>query len=187
MIFGLSSEQGILHLASMEQVKTAFTELARVTKKGGWLYTVYGLHGGLFEAVYPAIRAYYRDNPEFKNLIDNISPQNFDDIFTFIKTYSENNGITVQLDRDVLKKLFDIDLCVTIQNIVQAPVRLPISEEFILDQYSCNSFSAPRRLKRFVRRSNIRKYFAPLHFMQSYPISRILYGSGNLEFIAQKL
>ena len=177
----------LLHLANIEQVQVAFSELARVTKKGGWLYTVYGLHGGLFEAIYPAIRAYYRENIDFKNLIDNISPENFDDVFTFIERESKDNGLSLNLDRDRVKALFDTDLCVTIQNIIQAPVRLPISEEFVLDQYNTHGFGAPRRLKRFVQRENIRQYFAPLHFVQDHPISKILYGSGNLEFIAKKL
>lgn len=176
----------LLHLANMEQVENAFSELARVTKKGGWLYTVYGLHGGLFEAIYPVIRTYYREHEDFRNLIDNISPENFRELAEFVSKESAANGIPLDIDIDAVSKMLDIDLCVTLQNIIQAPVRLPISEAFVLNEYSRHGFAPPRRLQRFVQRQNIRKFFAPLHYEHEHPVSKMLYGSGNLEFIARK-
>jgi ubiquinone/menaquinone biosynthesis C-methylase UbiE len=67
----------LLHLADMQQAKVAFSELARVVKPGGYVYTVFGLHGGLFEAIYPAVREFYKTNSDFKELIDNIEPKDF--------------------------------------------------------------------------------------------------------------
>ena len=43
-----------------------------------------------------------------------------------------------------------------------------------------------RRLRRYVKRENIRKFSAPLHYDVEHPISKLLYGSGNLEFIGKK-
>lgn len=176
----------LLHLADFDQVSRAFSELARVTKKGGYLYTVYGLFGGLLEAVYPAIRAYYRENAEFRTLIDNISPEDFSGVARFIQEEAARHGARLDFDLEAFCKTLDVDFCVTLQNIIQAPVRLQISPEYVLEKYRMHGFEAPRRLKRFVHRKNLRQVFAPLHFAHEHPLSQILYGSGNLEYLAQK-
>lgn len=184
--FDLVSCHGVLvHLADFEQVEKAFAELARVTKPGGYLYTVYGLHGGLFEALYPAIRGYYRRDADFKAWVDTISPESFSELFDFMEGQAEAQGAE-PLRLHELKELFDVDLCVSIQNIIQAPVRLSISPEFVEAHYVQYGFEAARRLQRYVHRKNIRKFFAPLHFARQHPVARFLYGSGNLEYIAHK-
>lgn len=173
----------LVHLNNKDAVVTAFAELARVTKPDGYLYTVFGLVGGLFEeAILPAVRKYYRENEVFRILIDNLSPKDFERVISKIM---EAHNITEDLT--AVCHLFDVDFCVFIQNALQSPVRLKIPEDFIRKQFSENGFGEPRRLKRFVKRNNIRKFFAPLHFDHEYPISRILYGSRNLEFIARKV
>ena len=177
----------LLHLANYEQIESAFSELSRVTKKGGHLYTVFGVDGGLLEDhIIPAAREYYSVNKEFKTLIDNISPSNFEEIFENIKKTSEDYGIAFDIDEITLRKMFDLDFCVMLQNLLQAPIRLKVSESDILGYYENNKFQHPKRLKRFVKRQNIRKYTAPLHYLTEFPISKIIYGSGHLEFIAQK-
>lgn len=175
----------LLHLADMDQARQAFSELARVTRPGGHLYTVYGLYGGLWEAIYPAIRDHYRDNRAFRELIDHLQPSDFHALLDFIATtLRDRQGESI--DVGGLKELIDTDLCVTIQNILQAPVRLQISPEWIAHAYGSHGFEAPRPLKRYVTRHNIRKYFAPLHYFREHPVSQLLYGSGNLEYIARK-
>lgn len=177
----------LVHLNNVEEVEKAFSELCRVTKPEGYLYTVFGVVGGFFEdAIVPAVRDYYRTNLEFKNLIDNIKQEDFSKVIDFIskeiKKHTEE-----EYDLNFLKDLLDTDLCVTIQNIIQAPVRLKIDKSFIINQYTKNNFDNIKPLKRYVKRENIRKFFAPLHFEREYPISQILYGGGNLEFIARKI
>jgi len=177
----------LLHLNNMKEVDKAFSELARVTKRReGYLYTVFGSVGGLFEdAINPAIREHYRKNEEFKNFIDNISPKYFADALQLIKkTIFRKMGQRLSLK--FFEGLFDEEYCVTIQNIIQAPVRLSIDENYILNLYSKRGFKKTKRLKRFVKRSNIRKFFAPLHYERDNRISKILYGSGNLEFISHR-
>ena len=172
----------LVHLNDMDEVVRAFSELARVTKTGGYLYTVFGVVGGLFEdAIFPALRKYYRENKRFRNLVDNLSPKDFEEVIARI---CKDENITENLD--FISHLFDVDFCVTVQNVLQAPVRLKIPEDFIRKQYEKNGFIEPRKLKRYVKRHNIRKFFAPLHYDRDYSISQILYGSGNLEFIGGK-
>jgi len=176
----------LVHLNDFQEVEKAFSELSRVIKSGGHLYTVFGHVGGLFEgAIVPAVREYYRTNSALKDLIDNIQEKDFEDVTEFIsKKMKEHTN--EDLDLSFLKEMFDTDLCVTIQNIIQAPVRLKIDENYIKEQYLHNGFTNIERLRRYVKRENIRKFFAPLHYERDYPLSKILYGSGNLEFLAQK-
>jgi len=176
----------LVHLNNVNEVKKAFSELSRVTRDNGYLYTVFGVSGGLFEDVInPAIRSYYHTNANFKKFIDNIDPNDFQQLFDFI-AHSISKNTNEKIDLSNLKKLFDVDYCVMVQNIIQAPVRLDINEKMILSLYNKNGFAQPTRLKRYVKRSNIRKYFAPLHFARDYYISKMLYGSGNLEFLGRK-
>ena len=79
--------------------------------------------------------------------------------------------------------MFDLDFCVMLQNLLQAPVRLKVSESDILGYYKNNKFQHPKRLKRFVKRQNIRKYTAPLHYLANFQFLKIIYGSGNLELL----
>ena len=69
---------------------------------------------------------------------------------------------------------------------MQTPVRLRIPESFIIDMYMKNNYTKLKLLRRYVKRKNIRRFFAPLHFSRDKEISSLRYGSGNLEFIAQK-
>lgn len=177
----------LVHLNTLDEVKNAFSELARVTKKNGYLYTVYGIVGGLIEeSIIPAVRKYYRENDEFKNFIDSGNPEVYDHLIKFIEAESAKHE-TEKIDVSFMKNFFDVDFCVFLQNLIQVPVRLKIDEEFIKNMYQQNQFINLKRLHRYVRRQNIRKFMSPLHYNTDYSISKILYGSGNLEFIAQKL
>ena len=177
----------LLHLKNHKEVTTAFKELSRVTKKNGFLYTVFGVSGGLFEEkIIPSLRDFYRKNYEFKKLIDKINPEILARVFNQAKEISSKKGKRLDLTSKNFKKLFDVDFCVYLQNIIQAPVRLDINEKNIRKMYSQNSFIKIKRLQRFIYRENIRKFTAPLHYLRDNKLLKILYGSGNLEFLANK-
>ncbi len=186
--FDFVAAHGLLgHLNNIRDVKHAFSELARVTKPHGYLYTVVVNVGGLFEdCIIPAARNYYRSNQEFRDLIDNLEEKTFSQTLRFIeKTMKKQTG--EEIDLRILNGLFDTDLCATIQNKIKTPVRLKLDEDFIRTQYKKNKFNEIRRLKRYVKRENIRKFSAPLHYEMDNSISKILYGSGSLEFIGKKI
>lgn len=178
----------LIHLNTAEEVKKAFSELVRVTKHGGHVYTVFGLVDGLLEgAVIPAVRQYYTDNADFKHFIDSIEPKDIHAIIDFIdveRNRMENPGVGTPLEK--IKDLFDVDFCVFLQNIIQAPIRLHIDESFIRNLYDKNGLINITRLHRYIKRKNIRKYCAPLHYNYENHISKMLYGSGNLEFLGKK-
>jgi SAM-dependent methyltransferase len=185
--FDVACSHGVLiHLNDPKEVELAFRELARVTRQGGMLYTVFGLVGGLYEdCLLPALREYYRRNQEFRDLVNRISPADFGQAIDLIESGIERHE-GESIDLAWLRNALDTDLCVTIQNAIQAPVRLAIDETMIRRMYVENGFSDPRRLKRYVRRKNLRRLAAPLHYEHQHPIARLLYGSGSLEFIATK-
>ena len=185
--FDVTCAHGVLlHLNTMEEVRAAFRELARVTKRGGLLYSTYANAGGFLEdCIFPAVREYYRSNKKFRNLVDNVKPQHFAHLIGLIeKGLREHENANVDLG--LLKDAYDTDFCVTIQNIVQVPVQLPIDEPFVRSCYAESGFEEPRRMKRYVKRENIRRYFAPLHHEWDDELVSIIYGSGSLEFIGRK-
>lgn len=187
--FDMVFSNGVLpHLANQNQIDKAFSELARVTKKGGYLYIIAGCPGGLFEeAIFPAMREYYNQNNDFKNLIDHLTPETFLEMAELVSTSMKiNTG--EECDPNNIKKYCDIDFCTTLQNILQVPKRLvfEMSEDYIINKYKELGFGDIHRCKRYVKRKNLRKFFAPLHFDHENKFSKILYGPGNLEFIAKK-
>ena len=187
--FDMTFSNGVLmHLIDMNQINRAFNELARVTRPGGYLYIVFAVPGGLLETeVVPAIRKYYRENKSFKKIIDTLTPDTFREFFqTIADGMRRHSG--EEFDYSKLLPLFDVDLCITIQGLLQVPKRhiLTLDEEYILKRYDENGFETPKRCKRYVRRKNIRKYFASLHYDTDNRFSEALYGPGNLEFIGRK-
>lgn len=176
----------LLHLNSIEECRRGFDELVRITKPGGYLYTVFGISGGALEqAIYPALREHYRKTSAFKSFIDGIKPADFHAIVDLVAAgLSERENEHVDLS--AFKSMLDTDLCVTIQNILQAPVRLDVPESMVLEMYG-DRFDQLRRLRRYVERKNIRRFLAPLHYATAEdPTLQLWYGSGNLEFIASK-
>jgi hypothetical protein len=87
-----------------------------------------------------------------------------------------------------MKSLFGMDYCVFLQNFIQAPTWFSneCTPEFVESLYSRAGFVNVRRLKSFVKRSDIRKFFAPLHYDRDYDISKILYGQGYVQYIGEK-
>lgn len=190
--FDFTACHGVLiHLNNMSEVERGMKELGRITKRGGYLYTVFGCVGGALEGngidsgVIGGLRKYYRENAAFKNFIDNIQPEDFHSLIDLIEVgLKKNEGQNISLAQ--FKPLFDVDFAVLWQNLMQPEVRLPVDEQMVRRMYAENGFKEPRRLARYVHRKNIRKFTAQLHIQHSHPVVQMIYGSGNLEFIAEK-
>jgi ubiquinone/menaquinone biosynthesis C-methylase UbiE len=178
----------LLHLKNINEVKKAFKEATRVTKKNGYLFISCGVSGGLVQGIiFPALREYYKKNTEFKKLIDNLEVKDLKKIFNFISSVSKmNNG--PKINPTFLENLFHKDYIVFLRNHIQAPFWLTneLNLKFIRQLYKDNGFKKLTRINKFVRRSDIRKYFAPLHFMRNYWFSKIMYGEGYVQFIGRK-
>jgi len=58
--------------------------------------------------------------------------------------------------------------------------------ELIEELYRSNGFVDVTRINEFVKRDDIRKYVASLHYDRDYPLSKLLYGKGYVEYIGRK-
>lgn len=187
--FDIVFSNGVLmHLADMKQIERAWKELARVTKRGGYLYVLLGCPAGLFEEeLFPAIRRYYRKNKDFKKFIDTQTPETWQKILKDIAgSMKKHTGETMPYE--FFAPLFDLDFCTFAQNVIQVPERFitELDEKYAHAMFKKLGFKKPLRCRRYVERKNIRKFLAPLHYGDSPEFSKLLYGPGNLEYIAQK-
>lgn len=180
---------GVLaHLEDMDAMERGFAEGARVCKKGGYYFTSWGPCGGLMQGkIMPAARQHYREDEWFKSLIDNISPTLIHGVIDKICEDSKENG-GEKLDDVFLKSLFGEDFCVFLQNFIQCPQWFTneCTPEHVEGLYKKYGFTKIERLSEFVKRTDIRKFFAPLHFDKDDPVSKALYGEGYVKYIATK-
>jgi ubiquinone/menaquinone biosynthesis C-methylase UbiE len=188
--FDFVSINGVLiHLETMADIEKGFAEGARVTRKDGHYFTSYGPCGGVMQGVVmPALRAHYRADVGFRMLIDNLSPSRIhttiDKIVADARIYA---GQT--LDAEFLKGLFGWDYCVFLQNYIQAPTwwSNECTPAFVEELYRRHGFADVKRLHNYNKRSDIRKFFAPLHYDRDHPISKVLYGEGYVQYVGRRL
>jgi hypothetical protein len=134
----------------------------------------------------PAVREHYRQDQHFRRLIDNISPAVIHGIIDKVAEDSERHG--VKIEAQFLKSLFGEDFCVFLQNFIQAPRwwSNECTPQYVEDLYARHGFTDVRRLNEFVKRRDVRKYFAPLHFDRDHPVSKALYGHGYVKYVGMK-
>ncbi|MDP7445156.1 MAG: class I SAM-dependent methyltransferase [Candidatus Poseidoniia archaeon] len=176
------------HLQDTAEIELGFAEGTRLCKKGGYYFTSFGTSGGLMQGVImPAVRKHYQNNEEFKKVIDNINPASFHSVIDKICEDSKKYGGEI-LDSACLKSLFSEDTCVFLQNFIQTPMwwTNECTPEYVEALYKKHEFENIKRLNEFVKRTDIRKFFAPLHYDWDHPISKVLYGHGYVKYIATK-
>ena len=178
----------LVHLNDLDEVRRGFCEGARVLKSGGYYYTVYGIAGGaLMGAVFPALQKYYRENDYFKEFIDSITPDTIHDTIDFVhKEHLSRTG--EEFDAEGIKKLFGVEFCIFLQNYIQRPTdfSLECDPEFVESMYREAGFRDVTRLNYYVKRTDVRKYTAPLHYAWDHPVSKALYGEGAVQYIGIK-
>jgi len=187
--FDFVSVNGVLiHLENMDEIEKGFMDAARVTAANGALYTSWGPCGGVIQGViFPALRSHYRNDGDFKKFIDEITPEQLHSAIEKIGADSEKYGGEV-IDIATLKSLFGEDYCVFLQNFIQAPTwwSNECTPEYVEKLYEKAGFKQVRRLGSFTKRTDVRKFFAPLHYDRSYWLSKIMYGHGYVQYIGEK-
>ncbi len=187
--FDFVAVNGVLvHLDSMAEIEKGFAEGARVCAPGGYYFTSYGPCGGLMmDAIFPALQAYYRTNADFHRFIDTVTPAILHDAIDVVVAETKKR-MGLDLGADFLKPLFHEDFCVFLQNYIQRPTDFSneCTPEVVEDLYQRNGFTTVVRMNHFVKRGDIRKYFAPLHYHADHPVSRVLYGAGFVQYIGQR-
>jgi ubiquinone/menaquinone biosynthesis C-methylase UbiE len=186
--FDFVSVNGVLiHLEDMDQIEAGFMDAARVTAKNGVLYTSWGPCGGVMQGViFPALRSHYRSDQDFKKFIDQLKPDQIYSVIDKCALDSENLGGEI-LDGAYLRTLFGEDFCVFLQNFIQAPTwwSNECTPEYVEGLYKKAGFDHVRRLGSFTKRTDIRKYFAPLHYDRDYWFSKLMYGHGYVQYVGE--
>lgn len=184
----------LMHLASVEEAEIAIKELARVTKPGGKLFVYSGFNSGIGgKYIVPAFRSAYRENSEFKNYIDELDPSLIqNEMFIYLNFLRKKKDIGLWeyfLIKRLIPKLIDLDLTRFFKNLLQAPNQQgsKLDSTFMRKEYNKNKIHNVNEVHFYVHRQNIRKYLAPIHFLSSHRISKLIYGGGHVRIVGTKM
>jgi len=191
--FDVVTSNGVwMVLESVELADQAFREHARVTKPGGSLYTYFGTSQGIMDRfLLPAWRQAYQEVPEFRAIIDGLTPERMQEYGArYLQTLAAHDPTVDMAAVGSLLSLFTLDTATFIQNALQPPTALgpQLTEEWARAHYEALGFTNVRRVgQRYWQRNDIRKLVAPLHFDHEHPIGRVIYGSGHVKMMGEKL
>ena len=178
---------GVLHHTG--DVFKGYKELARVTKVGGIFYTVTYGKGGLIREITSFLRKKYKQDAEFKSLIDNLTEKSFSDLFDWMASImdSHDNNMKKLILSKHFRKNFDTDWILTLKDRITAPIYDEHSEEEIISWLKNNGFGRIERLTRYPRYKNVRRLLSPFYYRYESKYSRLLYGSGIIQLKAVKM
>lgn len=193
--FDMVFSNGVLmHLPDWEMINKAQKELCRVTRRGGYLYEILGIQGGLMDELTETARKYIRENADPKNgklWTDYIKGLSLNDVHEVLeamnKTRKEHGDSEMPLE--LFLNLFDTDYTTFLQNVLRAPTQhqKKLTLQWATQTLLENGFEEPKRCKRYVHRENVRNFWAPLHYNSDIWLSRLLFGeASNMEIISRK-
>ena len=191
--FDVVASNGVwMHMGSVELADQAFREHARVTKSGGSLYAYVGSTQSIMDRyLLPAWRQAYQEVPEFRAIIDGLTPERMKNYGArYLQTLAAHDPTVDIAAVGSLLSLFTLDTVTFFQNALQAPTQLgpQLSEAWARTHYEALGFTNVRRVgDRYWRRNDIRKFAAPLHFDHEHPIGRVIYGDGHVKMMGEKL
>ena len=171
-------------------VERGVRELARVTKPGGTLFVTLFGKGGLVWDLTDVFRKWYGDEPEFRQMIDDLDGDQLMSGFRWLKrTMEENDDSSGAVVSEALfAELFDQDLTLTIKDRIQVPCYDRTPFEDLKRLLAELGFGNIRRVRGdYQRFPNIRRYLAPLYADVDNPVARVLYGEGYLKIFADKI
>ena len=85
-----------------------------------------------------------------------------------------------------LKKYFDKDLLLTMQDLILAPKYKTYNEKKLKKLLYRIGFKNIYRIKKKVKYENIRRLLSPLYYNYDNEISKVLYGEGNINLVMTK-
>ena len=183
-----------MHLATIEEAEIAIKELARVTKPGGKLFVYSGFNSGIGgKYVVPAFRTAYRENSDFKHYIDDLDPPQIqNELYIYLKFLRKKKDIGLLeyfFIKRLIPKLIDLDLTRFFKNLLQAPNQQgsKLNSLFMRETFGRNAISNVSEVHFYVHRKNVRKYLAPIHFLSSHRISKLIYGGGHVRIVGTKI
>lgn len=172
---------GVLHHSS--DVLQGVKELHRVTKPGGMIFLeTYG-KGGIVRDINTLFRDKYNSESEFKDLVDNLTPEFFLEMFEWLFSSMKKQGDNFgdKISKDVLNELFDEDLVLTIKDRITAPAYHENSEAELIGFLKGLGCSEIERISRYPYLKNVRRLMCPMYDEYDNKYSRLFYGDGQVQ------
>jgi len=179
---------GVLHHTT--DPERGFKELARVTKPGGMVFVTIMANGkGIIYEWVNLLRKKYKEDEEFKTLIDNLTIEKLNKNIDWLLAEKEQQEGCTDEERVFVKSLFNNDFILTIKDRLQAPTyhEFDFTEEQIKKWFEDAGFKDIKRITRYTKGfENMRKYLAPLYYHYQHPLARLLFGDGYVQMLGVK-
>jgi len=192
--FDFVNSQGVLHhLSSKKHFEKSIKNISNSLKKDGYALLTggYGQNYGLVDGtINPALRDLYKKNKAFKNFIDSLNYKSIQK--EFLKIFKLSSKIDKSLNfKEIAKfiKLFNQDTINTIQDRMQPikTIETTLDEKYFIKVCRKNKLKLVKKIKDpYYLRSDIRKFFSPLHYFRSLRVSNMLSGDQYTKFIFRK-
>jgi ubiquinone/menaquinone biosynthesis C-methylase UbiE len=174
--------QGVIH--HMKNDLKAFKQIHGVLKKNGKaLIIVHGEGGIINDLTMKIIRPKYKNDNNFKKIINRILKGNIDPYKKFL---FKNYNPTTKMIISRLLKYVDSDMISTIEDRILSPKYKTYSEKFLRSHLKKIGFKNIYRIKKQVKFNNLRRLLEPFYFHFDNDIARALYGDGIIHLVIQK-
>jgi ubiquinone/menaquinone biosynthesis C-methylase UbiE len=182
----------LMHLETVEMASSAISELARVARKPGVVYSHIGVDkpGIVDRYIIKALRSAYQEDQEFKEFIDTLDFKSLNSelsqIYNKCKMYDQRLSY---IPEDFLSSLITLDSTTFWQNWLQVPVQNGpfLSEDWGRTEMAKNGLVNIRRpSETYWLRNDFRRFLAPIHFCLDSPLAKLLYGNGHVKLTGEK-
>lgn len=183
--FDFTHCEGVLHHTTNPMKGLA--ELCRVTKSGGgMLINVHGKNGIVRDCM-NAMRIRYQRDDTFRGFIDSLNGDTLVKIASWAIEEMRLHGDDAGIPNKKLHQYINNDLALTIKDRMQAPIYAELTEQELREFLTEHDFKDIRRITRYPRFQNLRRFLAPFYNAYDNKWSRIFFGEGEPQIVATKV
>lgn len=180
---------GVIH--HIDKDFDALKQIARTVKKGGYAYLEVAGKGGIIdELVKGTLRNYYKNEKNFKEMVDNLSVENIRNALNWMKSEIKGNKSEASKKSiailDSISDLIDNDLVQCVLDRMQAPIYKGYTQKQFEDMLSEVGFTSWKRISRKPSFNNIRNLAVPFYAQHEHFLSKLLYKDGQLSMMCKK-
>ena len=174
--------QGAIHHAKNDM--KCFKEIYRVLKtKGKSLIQVHGEAGLINDLTMKLIRPKYRNDHNFRKIINNLFNKNSKKYKNFFFKYYDKETKNIF---NHISKYLDDDILLTLKDRILSPKYKTYNEKFLKTYLKKIGFKKIYRIKKKVKFSNIRRMISPVYYQYDNEIAKALYGDGIIHLMVEK-
>ena len=174
---------GVIH--HIEKPINAFKEIRRVMKKNAFaLMVIHGKGGIITRFVMEILRDEYRNSNSSKKILDDIMNGKLNKYDKFLK--KSLNKKDYHIFNLFLKEIKDNDFRMTIKDRILSPKYDLYDEKKLKNKLYSLGFKNFKRTPIKPNFYNLRDLLVPFYYNYKHPLSKFLYGDGQIRFIVQK-